>query len=112
LAGLGQISGPISETVMSEIKTPEGQRYATLIQAKFEDKYHDLLSDCRANVKDDLRGFYFFFRQDADGKATGAFAYPATALNACFSKTALSEKPTFIAPPQGDYWNRIVVRSN
>ncbi len=97
------------EAVRDELKTEDGQNYAGLIQADFDRKFGRLLADCRKNAGDDLRGFYFYFKQDATGKLSTAMAYPATALNACFGKAAMQERPTFIAPPHADYWNRIVI---
>jgi len=107
-----RIGGEPFDAVDEEMKTQEGQNYAKLIQADFDRKYSKLLDDCRKDVGDDLRGFYFYFKQDGTGKLSTAMGYPMNAMGACFHKNALQDKPTFIAPPHAGYWNKIVVRDH
>lgn len=103
-------NGPHTEPLREEMTTTTGQNFAKLIQSDFDARYAKLLSDCRVTAGDDLRGFYFIFKQDQTGKLTTAFSYPPTALNACFSQAAMRERPTLLAPPSPDYWSRIVVK--
>ena len=109
---MAELNPPVTKALMSEIQTPEGQTFMKSIQANFEEKYRDLLSQCRTSVTGDTRGFFFFLQQDADGKLSTAYAYPASAFSQCFSKSAMNEKPTFVAPPKDGYWSRVVVRAN
>ncbi len=112
LVGMAELNPPVNQAISAEMQTPEGQSYAKAMQASVEEKYRDLLNECRTSVKDDPRGFYFFLRQDASGKAIGGFTYPGSAFAQCFAKTAMSEIPTFNPPPKDDYWSRVVVRAN
>jgi hypothetical protein len=113
LKGMVELNPPVNQAISAEMQTPEGQRYAKAIEAVFQKKYGDLINGCRASIKDDTRGFYFFLKQDSDGKVSGSFGYPGSEFSQCFSKTAFNElPPTFIAPPHDAYWSRIVVHGD
>lgn len=103
-------SGEPFDALDEEMKTPEGQNYAKLIQSSFDAKYSKLLQQCRKDAGDDLRGFYFYFKQDGTGRMINGFGYPVTAMGACFARGAgLRDNPMLIIPPHPDYWNKIVV---
>ena len=108
-----RIGGEPFDALDEEMKSQEGQNYAKLIQADFEKKYSKLLEDCRKQAGDDLRGFYFYFKQDATGRLSNAFGVPSNAMGACFNKgAAIHDKPMFMVPPHADYWNKITVRDH
>lgn len=99
------------QSVRDEMRTPEGQNYAQLLQADFNRKYGKALDACHEQIGDDARPTYFMIKQDATGRMVTGFLYPMTAFSQCFVKAAIDERhPLFIVPPHDNYWNKVVVQ--